>query len=211
MRNTFLQTLKVLICLSFSSVSFSQKPDLGTASTFALFTAAGAFANDGTSFITGDIGTNVGEFTGFPPGIVIGQIHVADPASAQAATDVLVAYSYLSGITCGQVIGTTLGNNQVLGPDVYCLGAASTLNGDLVLDGQGDPNALFIFKIDGALATSTFANVVLINSASLCNVYWQVNGAFALGEGSVFRGTLLINGAIALNNLSTLFGRALST
>lgn len=211
MKIKILQLAVAFTLLFFPKINLAQAPDLGTASTFALFTAAGAFANDGTSVITGDIGTNVGPLTGFPPGILIGQQHVADPASAQAATDVLVAYSYLSGITCGQVIGTTLGNNQILGPDVYCLGAASTLNGDLVLDGQGDPNALFIFKIDGALSTSTFANVVLINSASLCNVYWQVNGAFALGEGSVFRGTLLINGAIALNNLSTLFGRALST
>lgn len=54
------------------------------------------------------------------------------------------------------VIGTTLGNNQVLTPNIYCLGAASSLNGDLILDGEGDPNAIFIFKINGALSTSTF-------------------------------------------------------
>lgn len=175
-----------------------------------MFTAAGAFANDGVSHITGDIGTNVGAFSGFPPGILIGQQHVADVASASAATDVDIAYSYLSGLTCGVVIGTTMGNGQVLTPDIYCLGAASVLNGNLVLDAQGNPDAIFIFKIDGALSTSTFANVELINSASLCNVFWQVNGAFALGENAVFRGTMLINGAITLNIGSSLFGRALS-
>ncbi|CAN5703761.1 hypothetical protein BH10BAC2_BH10BAC2_42740 [soil metagenome] len=210
MKTSILQTITVLLLLSFSNVSFSQKPDLGAASSFAVFTAAGAFANDGISHITGDVGTNVGEFTGFPPGILIGQQHVADVVSAQAATDVDIAYSYLSGLTCGAVIGTTLGNGQVLTPNIYCLGAASVLNGDLVLDAQGDPDAIFIFKIDGALSTSTFANVVLTNSASLCNVFWQVNGAFALGENAVFRGTMLINGAITLNIGSSLYGRALS-
>lgn len=210
MRHTFLRMLAALLFLSFSHKSFSQKPDLGAASGFAVFTAAGAFANDGVSHITGDIGTNVGAFSGFPPGILIGQQHVADVASASAATDVDIAYSYLSGLTCGVVIGTTLGNGQVLTPDIYCMGAASVLNGDLVLDAQGNPDALFIFKIDGALSTSTFANVVLINSASLCNVFWQVNGAFALGGNAVFRGTMLINGAITLNIGSSLFGRALS-
>lgn len=191
-------------------VNFAQAPDLGSAASFALFTGAGAFTNDGTTFVTGDIGTNVGAFSGFPPGIVIGEIHVADGVSAQAATDVDVAYSYLSNLACGLVIGTTLGNGQVLTPNIYCLGAASSLNGDLVLDGGGDPNALFIFKIDGALSTTTLSNVILINSASACNVYWQINGAVELGVTSVFRGTIVANGAISLLQGATLFGRGLT-
>lgn len=69
---------------------------------------------------------------------------------------------------------------------------------------------MFIFKINGQLSTNTFSNVILINSASLCNVYWQINGAFSLGDSSVFRGTLLINGAISLLEGSSLFGRGLS-
>lgn len=215
MKNKLLGNLKltflVATCSVIQSISFAQSPPtLGTTSSFALFTAVGAFDNDGATHVTGDIGTNVGAFTGFPPGTVVGQSHAADPASVQAAIDVDVAYSALGGTTCGVVIGTTLGNSQVLTPDVYCLGAASSLTGDLILDAEGNPNALFIIKIDGALATSTNSNVILINSASLCNVYWQINGAFELGDGSVFRGTLLINGAITLLEGSTLFGRALS-
>jgi hypothetical protein len=81
----------------------------------------------------------------------------------------------------------------------------------LILDGEDDPDALFIFKIDGALSTSTLSNVVLVNGASLCNVWWQINGAFDLGEGSVFRGNVLTNGAISLLEGANLFGRALAT
>lgn len=204
--------LTFLFALSFilPNTIFGQIPNLGVSSSFTLFTAAGAFNNLGTSTITGDIGTNVGAFTGFPPGILIGQIHVADAISAQAAADVGIAYSYLAGLPCGMVIGTTLGNNQLLTPNIYCLGGASSLNGDLILDGEGDPNAIFIFQINGALSTSTLSNIVLINSASICNVFWQINGAFALGDGSVFRGTLLVNGAISLLEGSSLLGRALS-
>ena len=210
MKTKFIISLMVIALFIIPNINFAQAPPLGTASNFVLFTAGGAFGNVGASYVTGDIGTYVGAFTGFPPGTIVGQIHVADPVSAQAATDVDVAYSYMSGITCGAVIGTTLGNSQVLTPDVYCLGAASTLTGDLVLDGQGDPNALFIFKIDGALTTSTFTNVVLINSASLCNVYWQINGLFTLGDSSVFRGTIVGNGAINLLTGATLLGRGLT-
>lgn len=216
MKNTtFIYLRRIYLFVAFLFIfinSFGQSaPPLGTTSGYALFTAAGAFSNIGNAtVVTGDVGTNVGAFSAFPPGTLVGQRHVADPASAQAATDVAIAYSSLSEETCGAVIGTTLGNNQVLTPNVYCLGGASTINGNLFLDAQGDPNALFIIKINGALATSTLANVILINSASLCNVYWQINGAFSLGVDATFRGTALINGAISLLEGSSLYGRALS-
>ncbi len=197
--------------LLIPNVNYGQAPDLGTTSTFALFTAVGAFNNIGESTtVTGDVGTNVGAFNAFPPGILVGQKHVVNSASAQAATDVDVAYSQISSVTCGTVIGTTLGSGQVLTPDVYCLGAASTLNGDLILDGEGDASSLFIFKIDGALSTTVNSRVILKNGASICNVYWQVNGQVNLGNNSLFRGTILANGAIHLLEGATLLGRGLS-
>lgn len=192
------------------ALSFGQVPDFGAASSFALFTSAGAFNNAGTTVVTGDIGTNVGAFSGFPPGIVIGAIHVADPVTAQAAPDVDLAYMYLSGLTCGQVIGTTLGNNQILAPDIYCLGAASVLNGDLILDAGGDPDAIFIFQINGALSTNILSHIILAGSASSCNIYWQVNGAVALGDFSTFRGQIVANGAISLLQNAFLDGRAVT-
>jgi hypothetical protein len=190
----------------------AQAPNLGATSDFALFTASGAFNNVGAStVVTGDVGTNVGAFNAFPPGTLIGSRHIADAVSAQAATDVLTAYTYLDGLTCGMVLGTTLGSGQTLTPNIYCLGAASTINGNLVLDAQGDPNANFIFQIDGALSTTTLSNVQLINGASACNVFWQINGAVALGDSSVFVGTMLVQGAINLLQRATLNGRGLST
>jgi hypothetical protein len=208
---TKLLTLSIVILLFLMpKYNYAQAPNLGGASSFALFTAVGAFNNNGTTAVVGDIGTNVGLFSGFPPGTLTGQIHVADATSATAAAAVEAAYSDLSTVTCGVVLGTTLGNGQLLTPNVYCAGAASTLNGNLTLDGQGNPNALFIFKIDGMFSTSTFSSVTLINGASFCNVYWQVNGEFILGDNSVFRGTVLVNGAISLLQNSSLYGRCLS-
>ncbi|MEO5675503.1 MAG: ice-binding family protein [Chitinophagales bacterium] len=203
--------LIALILFLIPSVNFAQSPpDLGAAASFALFTAAGAFSNDGNTVVTGDIGTNVGAFSGFPPGIVNGEINVADITSALAAVDVLLAYSYLAGLMCDQVLGTTLGGGQILTPGVYCLGAASTINGTLTLDGQGDPNSIFVIKIDGALSTTTLSEIDLINGASACNVYFQVNGEVELGVSSVFQGTILANGAISLLDGASLNGRALS-
>jgi len=200
----------IKLLLFFPLFIYSQTPSLGLCSTFALFTSIGAINSTGTTNITGDIGTNVGAFNGFPPGIINGQTNIADGVSAQAALDVDAAYSFLTALTCDSVIGVTLGGSQTLTPNKYCIGAASTLNGDLILDGQGNPNALFIFKINGALSTGTLSNIVLINSAALTNVYWQINGLFSLGNRSVFKGTVIANGGVSLLDSASLQGHALS-
>lgn len=125
-------SIPFIILFLIQNYIFGQAPNLGVGSGFALFTASGAFDNMGSAtVVTGDVGTNGGAFSAFPPGTLIGQKHVANGLSAQAATDVDLAYNSMGGITCGVIIGTTLGNNQTLPPNVYCLGGASTLMGDL--------------------------------------------------------------------------------
>jgi len=70
---------------------------------------------------------------------------------------------------------------------------------------------LFIIKINGALGTAANSTVSLINSANVCNVYWQINGQVDLETNSVFVGTIIAAGPINLFVGSTLSGRGLST
>lgn len=190
--------------------NFAQAPDLGAASNFGLFTADGAFENTGTSTVIGDIGTDKGSFLGFPLGTVYGEIHVSDSVSAIAAIDINIAYTYLYDIISDSVLGAILGNNQTLIPNIYTITTLSQLQGNLILDGQGNSDALFIIKINGAFSTSKFSQIILANSASINNVYWLINGAFELGDTSIFRGTIITNGAISLMEESSLYGRGLS-
>jgi hypothetical protein len=210
MKNKLLIITAAFTLLSIPKSNFAQAPSLGRVATFALFTKAGAFGNTGTTNVTGDIGTNVGAFTGFPPGTLTGTIHVADSVTALAAINLDTAYNRLTVTTCDSTIGATIGNGQTLTAKVYCITTLATLNGNLILNGQGNPNALFIFKINGALSTSNSSTITVINSASLNNVYWQINGSFTLGDSSVFRGTLIANGAINLLPYSSILGRGLS-
>lgn len=209
MKRTILPLFIIIVILVIPNVNYGQTPNLGAASGFTLFTATGAFTNLGTTNISGDIGTNAGLFTGFPPGVVNGQIHVADAASVMAATAVQTAYTYMSTLG-GSVLGVLLGNSQELTPGTYNTGAASTLNGNLTLNAQGNPNAIFIIRIGGAFATGISSNVILINSASVCNVYWQIGGQFDMGDNSVFAGTALVDGAVNMLEGSILNGRILS-
>lgn len=210
MKTKFVKLLAMAIVLSLPNTQFGQSPNLGAATSFAIFTSVGAVSNGGATQIIGDLGTDLGAFTGFPPGIIYGQIHIADGVSAQAAIDVNAAYNYLSGISCGPDPGATMGNGQTLTPNVYCTVGPATLTGNLILDGQGDPNAFFLFKINGALTTSALSSIILINSTSLCNIFWQINGAASFGANTVFKGTIINNGAISFADAASLMGRGLS-
>ncbi len=186
-------------------------PALGGASSFALFTAVGAVNNQGPSLINGDIGTNAGAFNGFPPGVVNGNIHVGDTYATQAATDVQAAYGQMSGITYATEKALYGGTPAVtMLPGSYFVKEATTLAGTLILDGGGDPNAKFFLMVNGALTTGANSRVVLQNGADPNNVYWQIRGLVTLGQNSVMRGTLLVDGAINLVTGAVLEGRGLS-
>lgn len=211
MKNIYLLALTSLFLLFFPKINFGQAPALGTTSSFALFTASGAITNTGTTNVWGDVGTNVGSISGGTLNLIVGNTHTADTTSASAATDVATAYTYLNGLSCDSNISTPFGDSLVLRPGkVYCIASAATLTGDLILDAKGSSSAIFNFKIGGALTTSTSSRVILRNGASFCNVYWLIGGAANLGANSIFRGTMIVNGAINLLNYDTLEGRGLT-
>jgi len=198
------------ILLLIPNLNFGQDPNLGATSSFALFTAGGAITNTGVSYIEGNIGSYSAPSAGFSGSVVTGTIYnTGDTILTSAAANVATAYAQLFALSCDSTIGTSLGSGQILTPKVYCLGGASTLSGTLTLNGQGNPNAIFVFKVDGALSAATYSTINLINSASMCNVYWMVGGLFTLLGGSVFYGTVITDGAISISG-ATLRGRALS-
>lgn len=198
-------TLVFLPCMSFA-----QAPNLGTAADFVLFSTNGAVSNSGITHLTGNVGTNNGSSTAF--GNVNGGMHDGDGVSAQCAADLLLAYNELNSTVPTFFPAPLLGNGQSLNAGVYFISSAATLNLDLILNGQGNPNAIFIFQIDGPLSTNANAKVKLINGAMACNVFWKVEGLVSMASGTTMRGTVVANNAaINMSVGDTLEGRALST
>ncbi len=208
-------TLRFIIAASlslflFSNANFAQAPTLGSASDFVLFSTNGAVSNTGISHLTGNVGTNNGSSTGF--GNVDGVMHDNDGASAQCATDLLSAYNQLNATVPAFFPAPLLGNGQTLTAGVYSISGASTLNLNLTLDGQGDPNAVFIFQIQGSFSSGAGAQVLLTNSTQACNVFWKVEGLVSLATGTAMRGTVIANNAaIEIYSGGILEGRFLST
>ncbi|AMT81062.1 antifreeze protein [Arthrobacter alpinus] len=106
-----------------------------------------------------------------------GETHSSDLNAAQAKSDLLSAYNDAAGRvpTAPDFAGDQ--NGKTFTPGIYHTAAAFTLTGTLTLDGQGDPNAVFIFQVDAALNTAAGSTITLVNGAQAPNVFWQVLGA----------------------------------
>lgn len=190
-------------------------PAMGTAACYVVFSADGGVTNAGVTTLVGDVGTNVGLTTGFDSLTVTGEIHpIPDASTAAAAADLLTAYTYLNGLAhdIELLYPAQFGNNLVLTPHTYLMNSAVTFTDSLYLNAMGDSNAVFVIKVYGALSTSTYARVLLINGAKADNVYWMISGAVDLNDYTEFKGTIVCNnGAMDLNTGVNLEGRALTT
>lgn len=210
MKYPLLHAFSALLLIFLPQINFAQAPSLGTTADFVLFSTDGAVTNSGISHVTGNVGTNNGSSTGF--GNVNGVMHDADGASAQCAVDLLIAYNQLNSTVPGFFPAPQLGNGQQLFAGVYSISAAASLDLDLTLNAQGDPNAVFIFQIQGPLSTGANSKVKLINGALACNVFWKVEGLVSMASGTSMKGTIIANNAaINMSTGDTLEGRALST
>jgi hypothetical protein len=210
MKNLLKSKVLFLLILFSPTLIFSQTPPpLGVAADFVLFTSIGALSIVGASQITGNVGTDVGAFVSTVN--VNGQTHIGDAISAQCALDITTAYNNLSAQPTGMLLGVVLGSGQTLLPNVYQIPGAGTAIGPLILDGGGDPNACFVFKVDGAFAAAASSSVILINGAKACNVFWRVDGATAIATNSSWKGTIICFGAIAFAIGFEIDGKILAT
>ena len=186
---------------------------LGTADSYGILAGAGV-TNTGPSVVNGDLGTHptsaVTGFGGAPNGTVNGVIHQADAAALQAKDDLTTAFNNAAGQGPTTTVATDLGG-LTLTPGVYTsITGDFGLTGPLTLDGQGDPDAVFIFKSASTLVTATGSSVNLINSAQSCRVYWQLGSSATLGSSSSFVGNIFAQDSISVNNAVTVDGRLLA-
>jgi hypothetical protein len=208
-------TLTVLFALglTFSFMGSAQAAavgvPLGTARSYAVL-AGSTVTNTGPSVINGDLGLSPGTaVTGFPPGLVNGTVHKADAVALQAKTDLKTAYNVAAGEKPPHAITADLGG-QTLTKGVYNSATSLGLTGALTLDGQGDPDSVWVFQAGSTLTTATASSVNLINGASPCNVYWQIGSSATLGTASTFRGSIFALHSITVTTNVTVHGRVLA-
>jgi len=172
-------------------------------------------------------------------GTVNGTIHTAvapagsvpNAIAAAAALDIQTAFDNLSPAALqGGIDVSSLGGgagelgNRTLAPGVYksAPGTYAIQGGDLTLDAQGDPNAIWVFQMGTSLLVggpgAAFPqSVILVNGAQAKNVFWQVGSAATINAagGGTMAGTIIASSGIATStagnvDVVTLNGRALA-
>jgi hypothetical protein len=187
--------------------------DLGAATNFAVFAGATA-TNAGATIVNGDLGLTPGtSVTGFPPGIMNGTIQINNPATAAALTGLATAYNDAAGLSGATTVAENL-QGLTLTPGLYVSGANSfEISGaNLMLDAQGDPNAVWVFQMPASTLTLTApgCSVILENGAQPSNIFWQVGTSATIAGGCVVEGSMLVNTSISLASGAAVNGRALA-
>lgn len=210
--------IKILIVACVALISFSfiklvraaTQVDFGTAEDFAIL-AGSTITNTGSSVINGDLGLSPGtSVTGFPPGTLNGTSHIGDSEAIQAKVDLNAAYTNAANQTPVTTVPTELGSTTKT-PGSYDSAAGTfQITGALTLDADDDPNAVFIFKTATTLITAGSSEILLINGAQACNVFWQVGSSATLGANSTFFGNIMAADSITLGSGADVEGRVLA-
>jgi hypothetical protein len=220
---------------------------LGAASTFGGFGGSAGMTNQGIfTVVNGDIGTiaastlvtgfhdgggNIFTETPLNVGSVTGTINCAPPApgtatkfalAQQALADATTAFNFLAGLPGGPDPGAGELGNLVLAPGVYTAAAGTfkITSGNLTLDAQNNPNAVFIFQMAQSLTVGMAGlprSIILVGGAQAKNIFWQVGSAATINGagGGTMVGTIISYAGVTFSTagnvvLTVLNGRALS-
>jgi hypothetical protein len=168
----------------------------------------------GNTVVNGNIGSSTSIGAGVTNGSSGAKYTAGSPELANAQASLLIAYNNAAAASPDQatITGANLAG-RVLTPGVYNSSASILISGPvaLTLDGQNDPNSVFIFQAGSSLTVTATSSVVLTNGAQACNVFWQVgSSAFLQNSGAVFNGTILALTQITLTDNITVNGRVLA-
>jgi hypothetical protein len=210
--------------------------DIGTIAT-ATGSITGFHDSNGDVY-TEVLGTNIGAVSGriytcavSTAGPTSGAVNPASCALAtQARLDAQAAYLALVAKPAGSDPGAGNLAGLTLAPGVYTSAAGSFMiqngttssTGDLTLDGQGNPNAVWVFQMASSLTVggpgaSFPRSVNCINGCQAKNVFWQVGSAATINAagGGTMVGTIIAQSGASFSTAGnttvvTLNGRAQS-
>lgn len=121
-------------------------------------------------------------------------------------------YLELLNITATGTHGLTFGSGETITAGVYTVAGAMSVAGVLTLDGGGNPDALFVFRVNGAINTAIATSILLTNGANAANVFFTAVGAVGIGADNVISGNYIAYGAAAALGANCIFnGRLFST
>lgn len=142
-------------------------------------------------------------------------LSITPPAGPPAAGSLGGATSLPAGTTLGAPTGNAMvqGDNYFV-PGVYQSTTSILVTGDLTLDAQGNPDAVFVFQSTstigspgGAPSPGAHTRILLVNGAKASNVWWQAGSSATLGTYDEWQGNILASADVTMVVGATSCGR----
>jgi len=131
-------------------------------------------------------------------------------STAVAETATATGMVTIGGGTAAITLPADIGG-MTLTPGVYTVASSLAITGTVILDAQGNQDAVFIFQIGSTLTTSASNSAVaLAGGASASNIFWQVGSSATLGVATSFSGIIMAQTSITANTGATINGQLLA-
>jgi Ice-binding-like len=186
---------------------------LGSAVNFEVLASSTVTSSGATVVEGGNLGLYPGtSVTGFPPGTVVSPAteQITTPSADQAEIDAMTAYNYFQALPPGTTVSELAG--LTFTPGLYT--ASSTLDlsvgGTVILNGQGNPNAQFIFQVGSGLTINSGASIILENGTLARNVIFVVGSSATIGTSAVVNGDIVALASVSLGTGAAMVGRAIA-
>jgi inhibitor of cysteine peptidase len=199
--------------VGLGAASFKEElPTLGEAESFSVL-ASQSISSLGVSKVTGGLGISPGtEDQKKGEWIVEGESYFGPSSLAEQGLESAKAYAdYLKTLECESILSLeTAQELTVLNPGVYCYEGSLTIDTDILLDSQGDPEAKFIFRIPENLEIEQGVSIASPELKTSESVYWLVDGTVLLEDESELTGTLIAEGSITAGKWVSVTGRLIT-
>jgi hypothetical protein len=209
--NAMKLAIPLVVALAYGPAQGLAAPILASdLASFAVLGAAGV-TNVPVSTIGGNLGSAPNPSVGGGYIFTSGSLQQNTTLAQNAQIELDAAISAVNAFGPGILLGADL--TGTIFPGTYTVPAGPTnLSGALILDGRGDPNAVWVFLSPSTLSTSTTSTVGVINvgSGAGVGIYWSVGSAATL-NGNTFAGNVLAHDLISSDgDLTLTCGRLLS-
>jgi len=199
----------------------SADPILGSALASFSILGAETVTNTGATTLTGNLGVDPGSaITGMATITVNGTnaatignpfVHQSDAFAELAQSQLAQALTNLGHLGPGNLLPADLAGLTLTSGGYTVPEGVSNLTGTLTLDGEGNPNAYWVFQMPSTLITSPDSVVDVINTGAGAGLYWTVGSSATLDTSTSFQGNILALTSISLNTGATIgCGRALA-
>ncbi|WP_127143132.1 ice-binding family protein [Pelagibacterium montanilacus] len=175
--------------------------------SFAIL-AGTTITNTGSTTIDGNVGLSPGTAYDSTGITLNGTAFITDEVAARAQADLTTLYNFLAArptSSGGNLTGQNLGNRTLL-PGVYNFDTSAGLGAGetLTLNGNGNPDSIFIFNIGSTLTTLSGSEIVLENGAHGGNVFFRVGSSATIGTTTSFVGQIVALTSISLQTEATI-------